>query len=267
MAYADWLVSSREWTTQSPTINGGSQDVTAASGGLYLVHPTTASLDLLARVVVAMTAGSVANAAAYVTEQRYVRLTSSGTFSITWGSATTLRDLLGFSQGDLSGASSYTAASRSTLLWSPGKIFTPERSPLDTHGQPVIDASVTSGPGGKIVSRQHGDPSVVNTYTARYVELARFWGTRPTAVAGQWRHFWEQEIWTAQRMIVVRQVSEGSSTTASAGYSSSAVLGPYNPDLTNRDLRRMPFTREAGFERVEAYYPVSVPVVQTSEFS
>lgn len=267
MAYADWVVSSRAYPSGiagAVAIDEGEPTgVLAPSGGLYLIHPT-AALSMLDQLALVMTAGGVIGAQAYVTEQRHVRLVGSAPFDLTWASFA-FRDLLGFT-GDLTNASSYTAPNRSTLLWSPGKTFTPELAPLDAHGQPVVDASVTIGPQGRIVVRHHGSPSIVNTFTARHVERARFWAAPPAYKAGEWRHFWEHEAWTAQRMVVLRRVVEGSSTTASAGYSTSLALGPFRPDLT-RLGRAFAFARDTGFESVEAYYPVSLPVVQTSEFA
>src|SRR5690606_8889724 len=85
MAISEYIISSRSWTTETLTIDGSPTDVTAAAGGLYLWH-STASLSLLARVAAAMAAAGVDDAAAYITDAGYVRLTSSGVFAITWRS-------------------------------------------------------------------------------------------------------------------------------------------------------------------------------------
>lgn len=267
MARTDWLISSRAWTTQTITINASAQDVTAASGGLYLLH-ATGSLSLVARVLAALNAAGVTTPDVYITEDRHVRITAGDTFSITWGSGTTLRDLLGFT-GDISGSAAYTAPLRSTLLWSAGKVLTPERSPLGTVGQPVADISATVGPAGRVVSRVEGDPDYVQTYAARHVPLARWWdpASGEGGVAGEWRHFWEAEVLTAQRLIVLRRVNEGDSATATAGYSVSTVLGPYRPDLSDRQIRSLRMRRSSGFDRVEAYYDWELPVIKTTEFS
>lgn len=267
MARADWVVSSRVWTTQSITINASPQDVTAPSGGLYLLH-STSSLSLIARLLAALLAAGVTTPTVYITEDRHVRIAAGAVFSITWGSGTTLRDLLGFT-GDISGMTAYTAPNRSTLLWSAGKVLTPERSPLGTVGEPVADVSATVGPGGRVVSRIEGDPDFLQTYSARHVPAERWWqsASGEDGVAGEWRHFWENEVLTAQRLIVLRRVNEGTSATASADYSLSTVLGPYRPDLTDRDLRRMRMRRASGFERVDAYYDIELPLIKTTEFS
>lgn len=261
----EWLVSGRTWTTQTPIIDGVSQNVTASLGGLYLIHPT-ASLDLLARLVVAMTAGGVAAPTAYITEARYVRLTSSGVFTIDWTTgATTLRDLLGFT-GNLAAASSYTATNRSPLLWSPGKVLTPELAQLGVHGQRVLDISATIGQGGNLTVRQEGTPTTVNRFTGRYIPKARYQSSTSSA-AGEYTYFWEYEMCTAKKFHVLRGITEGSSTTTSASYGSATALGPYVADLSDGDFRRTPFVRSSGFGLVDAYYDVSVPVILTSQFA
>lgn len=260
----DFFVSSRPWTTQSPVINGGAEDVTAALNGLYLEHPT-ASLSMLARTVVAMTAGSIASAAAFITEAGYVRLTGGANFTIDWTGATVLRDLLGFT-ANLSGAAAYTAPNRSPLLWIPGKIVTFERSPRGTRGEPKLDISATIGTGGNMTTRQEGSATQTQRFSVRHIPKAKFWASQ-TAVAGEYRHFWESELTPLRRFILLMNVTVGTSTTASAGYSLSTHVGPYYYDLSDQSTHRFAFSRDTGFERVEAYYPVAVPAVVTSEYS
>lgn len=264
-ATADWLVSSRAWQTQAITVDGNPVNVTASLGGLYLIH-NTAALDLLARVVVAMTAAGVVGAAAFVTEDRHVRLEAAGVFTVTWGLGTTLRDLLGFT-GDLAAADGYTAPLRSPLLWSPGKVLTPELSPLDTHGQPVADISATIGRQGSLVVRQEGTPTVRQRWALAHVPLTRVWYTRPEPVAGEFASFWETELIAGQQWIVLRRVGEGLSSTASADYAGKVQLGPYFADMTDRNFRALPFTRSSGFERVEARYDFTIPAVKTAEWN
>lgn len=261
---SDWLVSSRIWTTETPNIDGSPAPVTAPAGALYLIHPTT-TLDLLQRLLVAMAGAGVADPFAFVTEDRHVRLTSSATFTITWGAATTLRDLLGFT-GDLAGSATYNAPLHSTLLWSPGKRFTPELAPLDTHGAPVIDMSATFGPGGVSTVRVEGSPTTKQTYTARHVAISRYWDTKPTPAAGELADFWFNELVTNKKWILIREVIEGSSSSSAAQYTGKLGLGPYHMDLTDRKQRTLPFRRASGFELVEKQYDVRIPAIQTEEY-
>lgn len=268
MALADWIVSSRAYPDGNAgtiTIDAGTPtNVAAAADGLYLDHPTDA-LSAVEQLAVAMTTGGATTPAVFITEDRRVRITAGATFSLTWGS-TAFRDLLGFT-GNLAAAASYTATNRSQLLWSSGKIMTPELAPLGAHGQAVADIDVSIGPGGRVVARENGDPSVVQRFSMRHVALDRFWSAPPVITAGEWRHFWANEMLTAQRWYVLRRVGEGSSSTAAADYSLSSAVGPYRPDLSDKDFRRFAFRRSAGFELVEAYYDVTIPALQTAEFS
>lgn len=102
-------------------------DVTAvsiAAGHWYLRHADP-TLSLLDEIVDQMTTAGVTTPSAFIREDRRITLSGGASFSVTWGSATTLRDFLGFTQGDLSGSSSYTADDVSPLLWAPGADGTP----------------------------------------------------------------------------------------------------------------------------------------------
>jgi hypothetical protein len=264
-AISDYFISSRAWTTETPTIDGTPVNVTAPANGLYLWH-STASLSLLDRFVSAMTTAGVAAPDAYITELGYIRLVSSGVFSVTWNLATLTRDLLGFT-GDLAGASSYTAPNRSTLLWRAGKRVTSANAPRGAHGQKVADLSVHQGPVGVQTVRQEGAPTVINRYSVRHVPKDRFFATPPTEAAGDFLHFWEAELLTNQRIILALDAREGQDAGVEADLSSVAIVGPYRANLVDPTMRRGQFSRDSGFERVEAYYPVSVPVIQTAEFT
>jgi hypothetical protein len=265
MNISDWCVAGRELADTSITIDGSPTALTFPSGGAYLVHPT-ATLSMLARLVVSLAAAGVVNPAAFVTEARFVRLTSDGVFSIVWGAATVFRDLLGF-DSDLVGASSYTAPNRSTLLWSPGKRFTPELAPLNSHGQQVLDVSSTIGAQGRQTVRREGDPTTIQRFSARHVRKERYFDSPPNYAVGELVWFWLEEMATSAHFIVLREVIEGASVTASADYSSSLALGPYVADMSDDSMHRTPFGRSTGFELVECYYDVAFPVVRTAEFS
>jgi hypothetical protein len=187
-------------------------------------------------------------------------------FSISWGVATEFRDLLGFA-GNLAAASSYTAPNRSTLLWSPGKVFTPELAPLDAHGQDVLDISSTIGASGRQTVRREGPATTVQRFSARHVLRVRYYQTPPTPVPGEFVWFFAEEMTTSAHFVVLRRVIEGASVTASATYGSSLALGPYVADMSDDEMHRTPFARASGFERVECLYDVGFPVVKTAEFS
>lgn len=262
-ARADWLVSSREWTTATLTIDGNSVDVEAPLGGLYLLH-VVADLSLIHQLYLAMIAAGVDSPAVTITKDRRVKLTSSATFTVEWDTATVLRDLLGFDD-DLAGASSYVAPARSTLLWSAGKTFSPMLSPLDAGGAPTMDAFATVGPQGNQVVREEGAPTYLETYEVLRVPKSRYYAAPPTPVAGDWWHFWLEERGTNQRCIVLRKVLESEGTdTSDADYSVSYVIGPFVHDMTGRDAMRMVMQRSIRY--VEKFYDIEIAVIQTQEF-
>jgi hypothetical protein len=267
MAWSDYLVSSREYSDLVATtieVDGGAaENVAAIAGGLYLVHPTDA-ISMLDQLAAAMTAGGATTPAAFLTEAGYVRLTAGATFTLDWGD-TTFRNLLGFT-GNLSGAAAYTASNRSQLLWRSGKRLTPERSPIGSHGQPVLDLSVAVGPGGEQTVREEGDPTYVQVWSGRYIPLSRYFAATPSLAAGDYGHFWLFELSTNQKWYVLSGAEEGSSTTAAADLSGATALGPYRADMTDRDMRRLQFNREQGFERVEAFYSIRIPCTVCDEF-
>lgn len=266
MARTDWLVSSREsWADQTITIDASVEVITAPLGGLYLLH-VVADLSMIHQLYLALVAAGVAAPTVTITKSRRVRITSSGTFAITWGSGTELRDLLGF-DGDLSGAAEYVAESRSTLLWSGGKIGSPRKAPLDATGSPSFDGSVTLGPTGIMTVRQEGDPTVTEIYDWKRTPKARFFASPLTgAVPGDWRHFWQYEQITARKIAVLRKVSEGDDDDdTDADYSASYVLGPYVADLSGRDALTFKMTR--SLPTIEKYYDVEWPAIVCAEFS
>lgn len=265
MTITDWCVAGRTFEDTSITVDGSPTALTFPNGGAYLVHPT-AALSMLGRLLATLTAGGVVNPAAFVTEAGFVRLTSDNVFTVDWDTATVFRDLLGFS-ADLAGSSAYTAPARSTLLWSPGKRFTPELAPLNSYGQQVIDVSSTIGANGRQTVRREGPPTVVQRFSARHVRKVRYFDSPPTSVPGEFVWFWAEEMTTSAHFVVLRDVIEGASVTDSADYASALALGPYVCDMADDDMHRTPFARSAGFNLVECYYDVGFPVVQTAEFS
>lgn len=269
MALADWMLSSRVWTTQTITINASAQDIEASLGGLYLVH-TTAAASMLQQLYLAMAAAGLTSPTATITKGRRVKLTASAPFSITWGGGgSTLRDLLGF-EDDLELASSYVATLQSPLLWSGGRPASPTEAPIDAHGRPRIDGSAVIGPRGVQTVRINGLPTYTQTFEWRHVAKARWWGdplTNPDGVAGDWRHFWESEALASRKLALLRRVTEGADgDTTDADYSASYVLGPYVARLS--DGRRVfDFEMERELATVEKYYRVRLPLVVTEEFS
>lgn len=105
---------------------GGNDSVVVAAGTYYLYH-TTGALSLLAAVADAIdaSASTINVDGATLRRSRHVNLLFDAAASVTWGSASQLRDLLGYT-GDLSSGTTHLAPNVSPLLWSPGYLATPK---------------------------------------------------------------------------------------------------------------------------------------------
>lgn len=128
MADAAWLVGAVTIPAQSFNVNdgGGNDPVTVAAGTYYLRH-ATGSLSLIRAVSDAIdsSASAISVDGLTVRRSRHLFLDFNAAASVTWGTATIIRDLLGFSS-DLVSAATHLAPGISPLLWSPGYLATPK---------------------------------------------------------------------------------------------------------------------------------------------
>jgi hypothetical protein len=146
---SSWLIGSvRDLPVQNFEADGVAASV--ATGNYYLAGPVTA-LSLRAAFQAALIAAGVADALVVITQSRTVRITASETFTLEWGDATRLRDLLGFS-ADLLNLDTHQAPLVSPLLWSPARpgrsMLSPQltrgiRRPLNYYAVSPSDGSVT----------------------------------------------------------------------------------------------------------------------------
>lgn len=219
MAYSTaWIIGSAKSLDLDITVSASLQNV---AGSLYLYH-TTSTLSILGAMVAAMTAAGVAGAAAVLTRDRRVKLSAGGVFSVTWTDIE-LRDLLGFSQGNLSGASSYIADDVSPLLWSPAKPLVPELSPSDVMGirRPFNFFTMSPSDGSAFVF-SHGSRTD-QRYSVQHVAVDRV--LTAAGAGGEWATWFEECAAKGSQFYVYPAVTEdpGSTTTATL----TGGLGPY----------------------------------------
>lgn len=235
-----WLVgSTRDASYTAFDINGdGSVSI---SGDFYLWHDTNA-ISLLDLFVAQMTTAGVAAPTAVLTRDRKVKIGSSGNFTVTWSTDTSLRDMLGFTQGNLSGASSYTAASVSTHLWSPGKPLLPGLSPLDCHGNRRPLAFWTASPSdGTPFVVSHGS-RVDQSWTAASVAMSRM--QTASELGGEWVTFFDDCACKGYQFMIYPEVTEESGSATDTLSTLTPALGPYVLTPSGRapawDLKRSP---------------------------
>jgi hypothetical protein len=219
--YSAWFIGSATIAAQPFLVGAGACNV--AAGTYYLTDPTSA-LSLLAQMQTTILA-QAAGASVVLLASGKVRISATGAFALTWGTSTTLRDLLGFN-ADLAALNSYTAPLKSKLWWSPGKPALFGLSPLGVTGQNryIVSQSVSAYT-GKAESTSHGS-RVYQRFPFEKVDSERIKAADTDAAAGG-----EYEAWFAQvavksaRFKVYRDVTEDSTSTTAFAYDS--VHGPY----------------------------------------
>lgn len=219
MAYSTaWIIGSVKSLDLDVTISASPQNI---AGSLYLYHPT-GSLSLLQAWVDAATAAGLGSPAAVLTRDRKVKLSNGANFSVTW-TDTELRDLLGFSQGNLTGASSYIADDVSPLLWSPAKPLVPELSPSDVTGisRPLAYFTMSPTDGSAFVF-SHGT-RIDQRYSVQHVPVARV--LTAAGDGGEWATFFSECAAKGYQWYVYPSVTEDPGSTTAATLTGG--LGPY----------------------------------------
>lgn len=253
--YSGWFIGSRTLGTQLLTINGSAASVLA--GTYYLTDPT-AGLSLLAKVISAMSTALLFAPTAVLLGSGKVRLTAAGAFSVTWGSATLLRDLLGFT-GDLGAATSHTAPLKSPLWWSPGKPALFSLTPLGVTAQPryVLTQSV-SAYSGRAMSTSHGARRF-QRFTMEKVAAERM--STPAALGGEFGRWFEAVAVPSARWKLYRDAVEDAASTTAFTYES--VHGPYILPLGN--AAEWSYTRSSGFTWTDLCCDITVPATVCPE--
>jgi hypothetical protein len=238
MAYtAGWFIGSRTIAAQSFQINGNAVSVPA--GTYYLTDPS-AALSLLSEVASAMSAGLLFLPTAVLLGSGKVRLTAAGAFTVTWGTATALRDLLGFT-GDLGSATSHTATLKSPLWWSPGKPALFALTPLGVTGQPryILSQSI-SAYSGRAESTSHGERSY-QRFTFEKVDAERM--STPASLGGEYGVWFAAVAARSARFKMYRDAVEDASSASAFTY--DTVHGPYVLPLGGS--AEWAYQRSAGF--------------------
>lgn len=217
--YSGWFIGSRTIARQDFQINGNAVSVPA--GTYYLTDPT-AALSLLEQVITAMGVGLLFAPTAVLLGSGKVRLTAAGAFTVTWGTATALRDLLGFT-ADLASATSHTATLKSPLWWSPGKPALFALTPLGVTGQPrYILSQSMSAYSGRAESTSHGARRY-QRFVFEKVDSERV--STPSALGGEYGTWFEAVAVRSARFKMYRDAVEDVASVAEFTY--DTVHGPY----------------------------------------
>lgn len=247
---SSWLVGSvEEMIEQSFTIDAFGATLT--TGPKYLTHADP-SLSMLDLVVAQMVAAGLANPGAELLEDRRVRLFADGVFSVTWGSATPLRDFLGHT-GNLAGQTSYTAPGVSPYLWSPAAPVT-RQEPPGSPGYPVPDATIRVSADGTQQEVDHHITHVWDEWRWDAVPLSRYYDG-----GGTWRGFYEAVVLPGHRLQLYELVTEDVDSTSPVTL--PTAVGTYR-------IREMPKAHgQRKIAHANTHWRVGLKVRQASEYS
>lgn len=254
MATTSLLIGSRtNWTAQ--TMTAPALTVSASTGdALYLDH-ATAALSIFAQMEADADVTSVE-----LLQNGKVKITLASSGALTWGSATTLRDLLGFT-GDKTAATEHTSDTISPLVWFPMRQEEPQASILGVSGAARVLRDVAQMRDGTQVSVRFGS-NRMNVFRWRWVPMAKFWTTSETN--GEWYQFWEDVLSRGRRFQLYRGVTMDDSSSSVASYSSP--LGTFQAQLESLG-NNVETVRSQGFETVDQLFDIDLPVVEVAEYS
>lgn len=221
---SSWLVGSIVLPQQQFTVDA---TVVAIPAGTYYLRHATAALSLVDVVATAIVAALGGTCTVTLQRSRLVRIAFNVARSITWGTATQLRDLLGFT-GDLGSATPQTATNISALLWSPAFPGMPT-TVVGTLGYELERQEVyTSDDGSEIQSDFHGE-IVWQELQWDHIPVSRLRTAASVSVAAQggtFHQFYRQCARLRRRFFHYEQVTEDSSDSGTAVTWPSG-LGPY----------------------------------------
>lgn len=260
MVAASWLVGSIYLDAFTVTVNGNAKAI--AAGYYYLRHATAllSLIDTLEDAVQTEAAGATWR----ITEGRLARLVPQAAqpVSINWGSATNVRDLLGYTGNKASDDTPYAATNVSPLLWSPGYVAIPATL-LGTAGYITNDQSrFISADGTTALTDHHA------TQTWQELEwtevLAERMRTDDSTTGGGTFHQWhEQSAKLGYSFRYYEEIDEtdGSTTAVTWDDGTANSFGPYR--LRSVD----PQWYRRVIANADLYSSLSLPLMRVTEYS
>lgn len=247
------LMASRpDWVAQVVTAPSGTVSATVG-GALYLDHPT-AALSLLDQVAAFSGVSSCV-----LRRDGKVSITLSSAGVLTWGAATTLRDLLGFT-GDRTSATTHVADTVSPLLWVPMREEQQDMGIVGSEGARLNLVSRATNRQGYSTTVWFGQHTQA-MFSWSFVTKARFWTLDQNP--GEWYGMFNDYLVKGHRFILYRGVDMDDASGSAATY--SAPLGPYQ--LAGDGSMSVPTHRSKGFAQVDRMFDVDLPCVKVPEYA
>lgn len=239
MAYtSSFFVGSITLGASTFRVNG--VDVVLPAGTWYLTDPTAARSLVTAFATIVAT--QAAGATAILTPSGRVRVAAAGVFSVTWNTATALKDALGFT-GNLAAADAYAAPTPSPLFWSPGKPAMFMNTPLGVEGMKrhVVNQS-TAGYTGQTQSTSFGYRTF-QRFMFQNVNFERLMTV--DELPGEYDVWFTRVAVRSARFKLYYNAQEDAADTTTA-FTYDSVLGPYIMPLSGQ--ADWDYKRNSGFQ-------------------
>lgn len=262
MPASSWLIGAITPQGESFQVDDGlglPVDITIPSTEVYLHDPTSA-LSLLDAIAAELATALGGPATVTLHRDRLIRIDLPTVADILWGSATDIRDALGFS-ADCTGDSTYTADNPSPHSWCPGLTELSEAR-LGREGIPVYDTQIGGGGSFELPVRTRSNYRVLNTLEWRNVHNGRVW---VDGTGGEHYAFWQTVLLPGTRFVHYRGLTNDESSSAELTLTSGARVGPYiTAERSGDDIR---YEYERSIVNVESRNNVKHRVRRVQEIS
>lgn len=216
---AAWLVGSATWAS---TITVDATAVAMTTNRSHYLRHATASLSMIDTVAADIVTAVGGTCTITIRENRRVRIVFNTARSVTWGTGTVLRDLLGFT-GNLASASTHDAHGVSPLLWSPGFLATPSTI-AGTTGYTMQHQAYYKSDDGTQVYVDHLGEETWQELEWQHILPERMRVATGTG-GGTFHEFFEQCAKLGRRFGYYEEVDENDASTDAVTW--PTVMGPY----------------------------------------
>lgn len=252
MSASAWFVGSITLPEQELDVDSTAVTVDAAS---YYLRHATSTLSLIDYLGSAIASALGGTCTITLRRNRAVRIAFNTARSVTWGAATQVRDLLGFT-GNLASAATHDAPNVSPLLWSPGYLATPTTI-AGVTGYTVPHQSIYKSADGSQVYCDHFSDETWQELEWTHIMPDRMRVATGTG-GGTFHEFFEQCAMLRRRFLYHQEIEEDTSTTAATW---DTALGPY---VLREDFNGDWYRRNVPYAEVSS--PLTLPLQAVDEY-
>lgn len=249
-----WLVGSTTWAA---TITVDATPVAMTTNRTHYLRHSTASLSLIDTLASDIVTAVGGTCTITVRRNRRVRIVFNTARTITWGTGTVLRDLLGFT-GDLGSAATHDAPGVSPMLWSPGYLATPATI-AGTDGYTQQHQSYYKSDDGTQIYVDHLGEETWQELSWSHIVPERLRVATGTG-GGTFHELFEQFAKLGRRMLYHEEIDELDSSSDAVTW--DTARGPY---VLRAETRGNWYQRNVPNAEVSS--PLELPLHQVDEYS